>query len=71
MAETLAKNILISYLGEYLQDIDSEKMCVGLWSGSLSLQNLKLKSSAFEKLNFPIKILFGKIGKLDVFSFVF
>ena len=73
MAEKLAKVLLKEYLGEFLQDIDSEHICVAvrlnlnqLWSGNLSLENLNLKASAFDKFNLPLKVVSGTVGNLNV-----
>ncbi len=66
MSSEIARMIITSKLGEYLENIDSENIGVGLWSGHLCLENLSIKPSAFEKFNLPLKISYGKVDKIEM-----
>ncbi len=55
----LATKILSSYLGDYVEGLDSKNLEFSLASGSVELKNLKLKASALEKLELPITVKEG------------
>ena len=65
MFEGLLERILQEKLGRYLDGLDKENLKVGVWSGNLLLENLKVKKSALDEFKLPIKVVFGRIGKLN------
>ena len=48
-----------SYLGAYVQGLQSENLSIGLGSGDLVLENLELRKNALEELDLPITVKEG------------
>lgn len=46
MFEGMICDVLVSVLGQYVEGINRETISVGVWSGTLELRNLKLRSEA-------------------------
>jgi hypothetical protein len=46
MFEGVVATILNRYLGKYIQDLDTENLNVGIFSGEVQLTELRLKSEA-------------------------
>jgi vacuolar protein sorting-associated protein 13D len=66
MLESLAIRILETYLGKYV-NINADKLSIGLLSGVVELENLPLKTEAFnESQSMPIDVKFGFIGKIKL-----
>jgi len=59
MLEKLVAWILNSYLGDYLE-LNTDQLSVGILSGQVELENIPLKSSAFEKYDLPLEVKSGK-----------
>jgi len=66
MAKSLLLNILVDILGNYVEDLTKDNLKLAVWSGTIELFNLKLKSTALDKLNLPVKILRGSLKKLQL-----
>ena len=66
MAKSLLLNILVDILGNYVEDLTKDNLKLAVWSGTIELYNLKLKSSALDKLNLPVKVLRGSLKKLQL-----
>ena len=66
MFEKLIEQLILKYLGDYIEGFDPNKLSLGLWSGTLSLEKIKLKAKAVEDLKLPFKLTFGLIDKLSV-----
>ena len=64
MFEKLIEQLLLKYLGDYIEGIDPNNLSLGLWSGTLSLEKIKLKAKAIDDLKLPFKLSFGLINKL-------
>ena len=64
MFEKLIEQLLLKYLGDYIEGINPENLSLGLWSGTLSLEKIKLKAKAIDDLKLPFKLSFGIINKL-------
>ena len=64
MFEKLIEQLLLKYLGDYIEGINPENLSLGLWSGTLSLEKIKLKAKAIDDLKLPFKLSFGLINKL-------
>ena len=56
MFEKYISNILVSALSQYAEDIDPKQLQLKIFSGTATLNNLKLKSSAFDGLGLPFKL---------------
>lgn len=66
MAKSLLLNILVDILGNYVEDLTKDNLKLAVWSGTIELFNLKLKSTALDKLNLPVKVLRGSLKKLQL-----
>ena len=66
MFEKLIEQLILKYLGDYIEGFDPNKLSLGLWSGTLSLEKIKLKAKAVDDLKLPFKLTFGLIDKLSV-----
>lgn len=66
MAKSLLLNVLCDVLGNYVEGLSRENLKVAVWSGTIDLSNLKLKGTAFDNLNLPIKVERGYLKKLHL-----
>ena len=67
MLEALIEKLILSYFGDYIENLDRNKLSLGLWSGSLTLEDIKINPKSINKFKLPFKFLFGKIKKLSLF----
>ena len=67
MFEKLIEQLLLKYLGDYIEGLDPSTFSLGLWSGTLSLEKIKLKAKAVDDLKLPFKLSFGLINKLSLY----
>ena len=61
---SIASSLVNKYLADYVQDLDSDKMQTSVWSGEVSIQNLKVKESIGDTLKIPLKVLYSNIGSI-------
>eukprot|EP01025_Chloroclados_australasicus_P001122 TRINITY_DN10334_c0_g1_i3.p2 TRINITY_DN10334_c0_g1~~TRINITY_DN10334_c0_g1_i3.p2 ORF type:complete len:160 (-),score=29.58 TRINITY_DN10334_c0_g1_i3:47-478(-) len=66
MFEAQVAYYLNRYLGQYVQGLDPESLKISVWSGNVTLRNLKLKPEALADLNLPVTVKSGMLGKLDL-----
>ncbi|CAH0720243.1 unnamed protein product, partial [Brenthis ino] len=66
MFEGAVAGILNRLLGKYVQDLDTENLNVGIFSGNVNLTDLKLKPEALYELDLPIDVKIGTIGKINL-----
>lgn len=66
MAKKLLLDVLVNVLGTYVEGLSSDNMRVGVWSGKIEMSNLKMKSTALDKLNLPITISHGSLRYLKL-----
>lgn len=64
MAKNLLLNVLVDVLGKFVDGLSVDNLKVGVFSGKISLLNLKLKPSALEDVNLPVTITNGSLKKL-------
>ena len=64
MFEGVITTVLNQVLGQFLEGISSKDLSVGIWSGDVNLNNVKLKGSGLDFLNLPIEIKNGYVEKL-------
>ncbi|KAL7290198.1 hypothetical protein TKK_0015907 [Trichogramma kaykai] len=62
--ESIVAELLNKVLGEYIQNLNYKQLKLGLWGGDVVLNNLLIKESALDVLNLPIKLQYGRLGKL-------
>ncbi|KOB66510.1 putative vacuolar protein sorting-associated protein, partial [Operophtera brumata] len=65
MFEGAVAGILNRLLGKYVQDLDTENLNVGIFSGNVNLTDLKLKPEALYELDLPIDVKIGTIGRIS------
>ena len=66
MAKSLLLWVLVEYLGEYVEGLDSDNLRVGVLSGKLEFKNLKLRRSALDALDIPVEVSHGCLQSLQV-----
>ena len=66
MLEGLIEKLIHQYLGDFIENLDKDKLNVGIWSGNLVLENIILSSKKIQELKLPFNLIFGLIGKIDV-----
>ena len=64
MFEGLAESLLKSILGEYVENLDSQHLSISVWSGHVSLRDLRLKRDLCAKFNLPFDLKLGIIKHL-------
>ena len=64
--ETLAASIVNQVLGEYISNLQTNQLELGIFSGSVVLHNLTLKKDIFTRLRLPVEILDGCVGSLTL-----
>ncbi|KAJ1353259.1 hypothetical protein KIN20_009853 [Parelaphostrongylus tenuis] len=66
MLENIVAWVLNNYIGEYLENLNTDQLSVALLSGQVELENVPLKRSALRKLDLPIEVKAGLLGKLTL-----
>ncbi|XP_033641822.1 vacuolar protein sorting-associated protein 13D-like isoform X2 [Asterias rubens] len=64
MLEGLAAWVLNTYVGEYVENLNTDQLSIGLLSGAVELENLPLRKDALKNLDLPIEVKAGFIGKI-------
>ncbi|CAF4656530.1 unnamed protein product [Rotaria sp. Silwood1] len=64
--ENLVVYLLDKYLSDYIENLDTKKLKIDLWSGNVVLENLYLKPNALDDLNLPVTISLGYLEKLTL-----
>ncbi|RZF46695.1 hypothetical protein LSTR_LSTR002558 [Laodelphax striatellus] len=62
--ESIVVDLLNRFVGEYVENLDSKQLKIGIWGGDVVLENLVMKQSALDDLNLPVKTVHGHLGKL-------
>ncbi|XP_058806498.1 intermembrane lipid transfer protein Vps13 isoform X2 [Phymastichus coffea] len=62
--ESIVAELLNKVLGEYIQNLDYKQLKLSLWGGDVVLKDLLIKESALDMLDLPIKLEYGRLGKL-------
>ena len=66
MFNTFLTNILNSYLGEIVEDLDLDNLGSGALHGDILLIDLKLRPDCLSVLELPLEVKYGSIGKLSL-----
>ncbi|WFD07777.1 Vacuolar protein sorting-associated protein 13 [Malassezia vespertilionis] len=66
MLEGVLASVLNRFLAAYVDGLNTSQLNVGIWSGDVTLKNLKLKRTALEKVNLPIDVREGYLGQLTL-----
>lgn len=64
--ESLVVDVLNRYLGNYVVNLDSSQLQLGIWGGDAIFTNLEIKENAVSQLGFPFKVKAGHIGRLEL-----
>ncbi|KAM4808096.1 intermembrane lipid transfer protein VPS13A [Rhinophrynus dorsalis] len=64
--ESLVVDVLNRFLGDYVVNLDSSQLKLGIWGGAVALKNLEIKENALSQLEVPFKVKAGHIGNLDL-----
>ncbi|KAK3737381.1 hypothetical protein QZH41_011519 [Actinostola sp. cb2023] len=64
MLEGLAAWILRTYVGEYVENLNTDQLSIGV--GTVDLHNLPLKKTALRGLDLPLEVKSGFIGHLQL-----
>lgn len=62
--ESLVADVLNRFIGEYVENLDSSQLNIGIWGGDVVLRDLKLKETCLDNLDLPIRTIYGHLGKL-------
>lgn len=49
-----------------MENFDPKQLNIGIWSGDVTLKNLKLKKESLDKLELPIDVHYGFLGQLTL-----
>ncbi|CAG9534944.1 unnamed protein product [Cercopithifilaria johnstoni] len=66
MLEHLVAWVLNNYVGEYLENLNTDQLSIALLQGQVELENVPLKESALRKFDVPLKVKSGLLGKLTL-----
>ncbi|CAI5710993.1 unnamed protein product [Peronospora destructor] len=66
MAKAIITSILEAQLGKYIDGLRSDSLVVGLWSGEVELQDLRLRPHALAELQLPVAIATGSVARVRV-----
>lgn len=58
--EGLAASILSTYLGDWVEGLERENLEIGITSGHVVVENLKLKKGALDDLQLPVVVKSGE-----------
>jgi len=57
--EQVVSSLLVKYLGDYVEGLQSENLRISLIGGKVSLRNLQLKTRILDELNLPVTVKSG------------
>lgn len=64
MFEGIVQSLIKKLLGEYIETTNNKDIDVGLLSGQVKVKHLKFKEDVFQKMGWPLRIIFGEISNL-------
>ncbi|KAI8888651.1 hypothetical protein K501DRAFT_320796 [Backusella circina FSU 941] len=66
MLESVVSTLLNRVLGTYVSNLDASQLKIGIWSGEVTLRDLKLRREALDNLDLPVDVLEGYLGELKL-----
>ncbi|KAJ2580481.1 Vacuolar protein sorting-associated protein 13, partial [Coemansia sp. RSA 1797] len=66
MFEGVVATILNRFLGNYVTNLETTQLKLGIWQGDVKLEKLRLKTDALDKLRLPVDIKEGWLGTLTI-----
>ncbi|KAM5300320.1 intermembrane lipid transfer protein VPS13A isoform 2-T2 [Ctenodactylus gundi] len=64
--ESVVVDVLNRFLGDYVVNLDTSQLSLGIWKGAVALKNLEIKENALSQLDVPFKVKVGHIGTLNL-----
>ncbi|GAA5969299.1 hypothetical protein JCM11641_007543 [Rhodosporidiobolus odoratus] len=64
--ESVVSGVLNRFLSAYVDNLNSNQLNVGIWSGDVKLKNLRLKKEALDKFRLPVDVIEGYLGELTL-----
>ncbi|GAA6031882.1 hypothetical protein JCM8097_003317 [Rhodosporidiobolus ruineniae] len=64
--ESVVSGVLNRFLSAYVDNLNSNQLNVGIWSGDVKLRNLRLKKEALDKFRLPVDVIEGYLGELTL-----
>lgn len=64
--ESVAVELVNYILGDYIENLDTSQLKLGIWGGDINLKDLDIKQSAIDDLDLPFRVSYGHIGKLTL-----
>ncbi|XP_014442114.1 vacuolar protein sorting-associated protein 13A isoform X2 [Tupaia chinensis] len=64
--ESVVVDVLNRFLGDYVVNLDTSQLSLGIWRGAVALKNLEIKENALSQLDVPFKDKVGHIGNLKL-----
>uniref|UniRef100_A0ABI7Z2W6 Vacuolar protein sorting 13 homolog A n=1 Tax=Felis catus TaxID=9685 RepID=A0ABI7Z2W6_FELCA len=64
--ESVVVDVLNRFLGDYVVNLDTSQLTLGIWGGAVALKNLEIKENALSQLDVPFKVKVGHIEKHQV-----
>ncbi|GAA5859573.1 hypothetical protein JCM8547_006147 [Rhodosporidiobolus lusitaniae] len=64
--ESVVSGVLNRFLSAYVDNLNSNQLNVGIWSGDVKLRNLRLKKEALDKFRLPVDVVEGYLGELTL-----
>ncbi|BGP36549.1 Vacuolar protein sorting-associated protein 13 [Rhodotorula kratochvilovae] len=66
MLEGVVAGVLNRFLAAYVDNLNTNQLNVGIWSGDVKLRNLRLKKEALDKFRLPVDVVEGYLGDLTL-----
>eukprot|EP00127_Corallochytrium_limacisporum_P005672 Clim_evm51s210 gene=Clim_evmTU51s210 len=66
MFEGFVSNFLNTWLGDYLEGINTSDLSVAVWNGLVTLKNVRIREDALSFLDLPISVRNGVIEELQI-----
>lgn len=66
MFESILEKLLVQNAGMFVDGIDKDNLHLGIWSGSIVIENVRVKNSVIEMLELPLRIKYSNIGRLKL-----
>ncbi|KAG0416100.1 hypothetical protein HPB47_006706, partial [Ixodes persulcatus] len=64
--ESVAVELVNYVLGDYVENLDTSQLKLGIWGGDINLKDLDIKQSAIDDLDLPFRVAYGHIDKLTL-----
>lgn len=66
MFESVVATLLNRFLGSYIENFDTKQLNIGIWSGDVRLNDLRLRKESLDKFKLPLDVKFGHLGQLTL-----